>query len=332
VNTAIFGVAPAVLSTIFLSLVLLCRPAQADRRMAIEMDINAVCFAIADVSQDGDKVHRHLDYGCMALGIDDDLAVADRHRFSQVLLRRTRDLFQKLRTRQEHFRASRVRAVARQSLQVAYNGDQLIQVIRRTTGIDIHFLSPEEEERMDFYSALAASKYCETPVVLDIGKARYQMILADGKSGPLIHKGELGSAGFMAYLKEVVQDKPAKSSDTLLPISIREMNAGMDFARYLARRTPPAIQDALKKEAVPMTGTGAFFQKSFASGSTDRLLSREGLRQYIYTQLVDDRANDLSVANAILVLGFMEELDIEKLRVSDHNSTVGMLQSPILWH
>ena len=300
--------------------------------MVIEIDINTVCFAIADVDQDSDKVHRYLDYGCMASGIDDDLATANDYRFSQVLIRNIRDLLQKLRVRQEHFRATRVRAVARSSLQVVHNSDQLIQVIRRTTGIDIHLLSPEEEERMDFYSALGASRNCETPVVLDIGKVRYQLILADAKNGPLVHKGEFGSVGFMAYLKEVVQDKPATSFDTLLPISMREMNAGVDFARYLARRTPTAIRDALKKETVPITGIGAFFQKSFTPAHADGLLKREWLRQYIYTQLGVSKGNDLSVANALLLLGFMDELDVEKLRVSEHNSTVGMLELSILWH
>ncbi len=330
-NTEIFTSTPVV-ATLAFFMMLVSKPALAERRMAIEIDGNAVCFAIADVNQDNDKLHRYLDYGCMESGIDDDLAGSENHALSRGVISRTQSLFQKLRVRQEHFRASRVRAVARPSLQIAHNSGQLIQVIRRTTGIDVHVLSPEEEERMDFYSALRASSRCETPVVLDIGKARYQVILADAKNGPQIHKVEFGSVSFVAYLKEVVQDKPTKSTDTISPISIREMNAGIAFARYLARRTPSVIRDELKKEGVPVTGIGAFFQEPFALANADRLMNKEGLRQHLYKQLATSKVSDLSVASAILVLGFMDELDIEKIRVSDHNSTVGMLELPILWH
>lgn len=332
-NTAIFSVMPAA-SVAFLSLVLVSRPVVADleRRMTIEVDGNTVCFAIGDVDQDDDKVYRYLDYGCMDSGFDDDLAASGDQRFSQVVIRRARSLFQKMRARQEHFRASRVRAVARPALQAAHNAGQLIEGVRRATGIDVHILSPEEEERMDFYSALGASRNSETPVVWDIGKGRYQMILANTREGPLIHKSEFGSTGFMAYLKEVVQDKSTTAPHTLSPISSREMNDGMAFARYLARRTPAPIRDELKKDAVPITGIGAFFRESFALGQADRLMCREKLRQFISTRQTAASASDLSVASAILVLGFMDELDIENLRVSDHNSTVGMLGLPILWH
>ena len=318
---------PAV-SAAVLSLVLVSRPvlAELERRMTIEVDGNTVCFAIADVNQGSDRVHRHLDYGCMESGFDDDLA-GNQH-FSPVVIRRARILFQKMRARQEHFRASRVRAVARPALLAAANADQLVQGVRRTSGIDIHILSSEEEQQMDFYSALGASKNCETPVVWDIGKGRSQLILTNAEDGPLIHKSEFGSNGFMTYLKEVVQDQ--SSPRTLSAISIREVHAGMAFARYLARRIPAPILAELKKEPVSMTGIGLLFQQSFNLDNADQLLDREKLRQFIYTRLMG--ANDLSVANAILVLGFMDELDIEKLRISDHNSTVGMLELPILWH
>ena len=323
-NAAMFR--PAV-SAAVLSLVLVSRPvfAELERRMTIEVDGNTVCFAIADVNQGNDRVYRHLDYGCMASGFDDDLA--GNHHFSQLVIRRARTLFQKMRARQEHFRASRVRAVARPALLAAANANQLVQGIRRASGIDIHILSTEEEEQMDFYSALGASKNCETPVVWDIGKGRSQLILTNAENGPLIHKSEFGSNGFMTYLKEVVQDQ--SSPRTLSSISGREMQAGMAFARYLARRIPAPILAELKKEPVSMTGIGLFFQQSFIDDA-DQLLDREKLRQFIYTRLIG--ANDLSVANAILVLGFMDELDVEKLRISDHNSTVGMLELPILWH
>ena len=332
-NTAIFSVMPAA-SAALLSLVLVSRPVAADleRRMTIEVDGNSICFAIADVTHDDDRVHRYLDYGCMDSGFDDDLAVTGNQYFSQVVLRRARSLFQKMRARQEHFRASRVRALARPSLQAAHNAGQLIEGVRRTTGIDVHILSPEEEERVDFYSALGASRNSETPVVWDIGKGRYQMILANDKDGPLIHKSEFGSAGFMAYLKEVVQDKSSTAPHALAPMSVRELNDGMAFARYLARRTPAPIRDELKKDAVAITGIGAFFRESFALDQADRLMSREKLRHFIYARQTTVGVNDLSVANAILVLGFMDELNIKNLRVSDHNSTVGMLELPILWH
>ncbi|ELT97671.1 hypothetical protein CAPTEDRAFT_188773, partial [Capitella teleta] len=252
------------------------------------------------------------------------------------MLKKAQDLFQKLRTRQEHFKATKVRAIATDTFREAHNAEELVQKIRRTTGIDIRILSLEEEDRMDFFSALTATDNAETPVVWDIGKESFQLIIADPEAGPFAHKGEFGSVNFMEYLKEVVQNKPAKFSGSLSPISTKELDAAISFAKYLARRTPSIIRRELKKEKVQITAIGSVFQESIAVDiaiNNGKLLDKGILKKYIQEQiLTTNQENDLSLSNAILVLGFMEELEIKRLNISDHNSTLGMLEFPILWH
>lgn len=142
--------------------------AKLERRMSIEVDANSIRFAIADVDHITDKVYRHLDYGSLEARFYDDLVASDNQFFSSCMLKKAQNLFQKLRTRQEHFRAIKVRAIATETFRQAHNAEQLVQKIRRTTGIDIRILSPEEEDRMDFFSALTATNNSETPVVLSL--------------------------------------------------------------------------------------------------------------------------------------------------------------------
>ena len=331
-NKASIGAA-AVLTLVFTSQSVI---AKLERRMSIEIDANTVRFAIADVNNNTDKVYRYLDYGSLNASFYNDLAASDNRFFSSCMLKKAQDLFQKLRTRQEHFKATKVRAIATDTFREAHNAEELVQKIRRTTGIDIRILSLEEEDRMDFFSALTATDNAETPVVWDIGKESFQLIIADPEAGPFAHKGEFGSVNFMEYLKEVVQNKPAKFSGSLSPISTKELDAAISFAKYLARRTPSIIRRELKKEKVQITAIGSVFQESIAVDiaiNNGKLLDKGILKKYIQEQiLTTNQENDLSLSNAILVLGFMEELEIKRLNISDHNSTLGMLEFPILWH
>lgn len=307
--------------------------------MSIEIDANTVRFAIADVNHNTDKVYRYLDYGSLEAGFYDDLAASDNRFFSHCMFKKAQSLFQKLRTRQEHFRVIKVRAIATETFREAHNAEELVQKIRRTTGIDIRILSTEEEDRMDFFSALTTTNDSENPVVWDIGKESFQLIIVDPEAGPFAHKGEFGSVNFMDYLKEVVQKKPARSSLSLSPISIEEINAGITFARYLARKTPLLIRRKLKKDKSQVTAIGSVFQDNIAENSkvVDTILLEKFIRgheigNFRPDQISDNKSNDISLANAILVFGFMEELGIKKLYISDHNSTLGMLEFPIFWH
>ncbi|MGO0307550.1 Ppx/GppA phosphatase family protein [Endozoicomonas acroporae] len=308
--------------------------AMLERRMAIEINANSIHFAIADVNNKTDKVYRHLDYGSLDAGFYDDLSASDNGFFSNFMLKKAQRLFQKLRTRQEHFKAVQVRAIATDIFREAHNAEELVQKIRRTTGIDIRILSPEEEDRMDFFSALTATDNSETPVVWDIGKESFQLIISDPEAGPFAHKGDFGSVSFMEYLKEVVQNKPTHLPGSLSPISTEELEAGITFARYLARRTPVIIRNELKKDQVKITGIGPVFQEGFAEDITMHQMSLDKgkLERYILDQASSIGTNEASLSSAILVFGFMEELDITQMFISDHNSTVGMLEFPILWH
>ncbi|MFK0573632.1 hypothetical protein [Endozoicomonas sp.] len=309
--------------------------------MSIEIDANTVHFAIADVNHKTDKVYRHLDYGSLEAGFYDDLAASDNRFFSRCMFKKAQNLFQKLRTRQEHFRVIKVSAIATETFREAHNAEELVQKIRRTTGIHIRILSPEEEDRMDFFSALTTTSDSENPVVWNIGIESFQLIIVDPTGGPFSHKGEFGSVNFMDYLKEVVQNKPTRPSASLSPISIEEINAGITFARYLARKTPLLIRRKLKKNKSRVTAIGSVFQDSVAidiaenSKVVDSVVVEQFIREHEpdnFSRISDDKSSDTSLANAILVFGFMEELGIKKLYISDHKSTLGMLEYPVLWH
>ncbi|WP_257263919.1 Ppx/GppA phosphatase family protein [Endozoicomonas sp. ONNA2] len=307
--------------------------AMLERRMAIEIEANTIYFAIADVNKKTDKVYRHLDYGSLEVGFYDDLSSSDNCFFSNFMLKRAQRVFEKLRTRQEHFKVVKVRAIATDTFREAHNAEELVQQVRRTTGIDIRILSPEEEDRMDFLSAFSVTDNAETSVVWDIGKESFQLIISDPETGPWARKSGFGSVSFMEYLKEVVQNKPPQVPDSLSPLTSKELEAGITFARYLARRTPLIIRKELKKGKVKITGTGSAFQEGFAediSGSST--LDKDKLKRYILDRASFSDTNGASLSSAILVFGFMEELDITELSISDHNSTVGMLEYPVLWY
>lgn len=326
---------------------------QPERRLAIEIDTDAVHFVIADVNPEIDRIIRYLDSGSISADFHKDLMANNNRQFSSQLLAQALSIFAKLKDKSSHLTVNKIRAVATESLRQADNSSQLTQRIRRKTGISIKVLTPEEEDRLDFYSALKVSNASDTPVVWDIGAGRYQLIAGDDTEGPFTHQGTFGSTSFHAYLLEVVQKQVSSQERKLRPLSRKEAEAGIDFARFLARQTSIQTRKAIEQNNGMVIAIGSLFRNSIAGAITAGIIaehpdsySRTQLEQVIYRRLNlppgkqrsttnEESRNEFYQANltsALMVYGFMLELEIRELTISKKNSADTLLEYPFLWH
>ncbi|MGB1272573.1 MAG: hypothetical protein ACPG5T_10910, partial [Endozoicomonas sp.] len=245
-----------------------------ERRLAIEVDTDAVHFVIADVNPENDRIIRYLDSGSISADFHKDLMASSNRQFSPKLFVQALSIFAKLRNKSSHFTVDKIRAVTTESLRQGDNSNQLIQKIGRKTGISIKILPPEEEDRLDFYSALKVSNASDAPVVWDIGAGRYQLIAGDETEGPFAHQGTFGASSFHAYLLEVVQ-KQLGNQDKLSTLSRQEAEAGIDFARFLARQTPVRIRKAIEQNNGRVIAIGSLFRNTIAGAITAGIIAEQ---------------------------------------------------------
>ncbi len=308
--------------------------------MAIEIDNNTVRYAIADVDTSTGKIYRRLDEGALSVGFYDDLTSGDDKLYSSATIKKARSIFLKLRSRKEHYSASKVRAIAIKTFREAHNAQTLADKLKQVAGIHLQILTAKEEDRLRFLSTLHTADKTGATIVWDIGNNALQLTSANPTTGPIKHNGDAGSFSFLSYLKEVVQSKPA-STTPLLPISMQEISSGIRFSRYLAHKVPPSIKTALTQENARVVGIGPVFEDSLAAKTNgdERVITKASLYQLILKYEKINRHNnppttldEPSLANAILMYGFMDALNIEMVEIPDHNSTVRMLELPHLWY
>lgn len=335
------GVARCLATLCFVLLTQMFTPAIAshERRMAIEIDHNIVRYAIADVDASTDTIYRNLDEGILTAGFYAELSSRDDQLYSDATIKKAQRIFLKLRARKEHYSVSKVRAMTTKTFHKANNAQELADKVKRVSGIYLQFLTPEQESRLQFFSTLKAAVKPGT-IVWNIGHETLQLMTTDSSTGPIKHNSDTGSVSFLSYLKEVVQNKPAAFAP-LLPISLPEIRSGIRFARHLAQKVPLGIKVALTADSASVVGIGKVFDDCLAvkSNGDERAITKADLYQHILQYEKINRHNnpprlfsESDLANAILMYGFMDALNIDSVELSNHSSAVRMLEISHLWY
>ncbi len=318
-----------------------------ERRMAIEISSSAIKYAIADVNRETDIIVNYQDVGVFAAPLHSDLLNSPDRQFSNDIRKKVIKIFMTMKSKSDYYHVSKIRAIATEVFRESRNAGNLAVSILGRTGINIKTVSPLEEDRLDFFTAIRTSGQINHPVVWDIGAVSSQLIIEDNNQEPFTHKSETGSLTFIQYLLEVVKYNDKTPSKDLHPLSSAQAQSGITYARYLARQTPGAIKDAIKINQGHISTIGSLFKYSISEdiAQGNNSVSKEILQQHINRwirseernlhQSTDDPAklgfSHANLANAILVLGFMIELGINTLDVVDSSTTDSILEYTPLW-
>ena len=339
---------PRILPLLLLIVATLCSPAhaiQSEHRMAIDIGSGTTHYTIAEVNPETGKIVRIVDSGRFDAAYRIDLITSPNRQFSPQMFDRAVDVFQRLRSKYDYFGVSRARVIARQSFRLAGNHQQLANKVQKKTGFVIHTMSREEEDQLDYFTALRASQTSSRPIVWDIAADSYQLIVEDELQEPFTHLGDFGSMDFLDYMLEVVQQKQPGPAISLHPLSQSEASAGILFARFLARQAPAIFSRKIAENNGAVLAIGTLFRNSIGDGNRSKITQSE-LLQTINKQLVTernephsqgnplnnpDRFSHTRLANALLVYGMMLELGINKLNIAGSDASESLLEFMPYW-
>ena len=235
-----------------------------ERRMAVTLGDSKTRFLIAEVTPENDQIIKVLDSGSFATGFRIDLASSKEHKFSPVMFSRMRDVFKRLKSKYDYYGANGYKVIASQSFRQAGNSRQLTDAIFRHSGFSVSILTHAQEDQLDYFTALQASKRPNEPVVWDISAESFQLIIEDDDGIPFTHKENFGSAHFMNYLTDVIQKKDSRTQPSLHPLSKQQAEEGIYFARFLARQVPVIIKKAIVSSEHQVLGIGTLFRYSIS--------------------------------------------------------------------
>ncbi|MGB0360210.1 MAG: hypothetical protein ACPGEF_02210 [Endozoicomonas sp.] len=330
-------------TTLFIAVMFSSSIAQAslERRMVIEVKSQAVHFAIADVNADTDIIYRHLDNGSQSYfsiktsnNLDNEILA-----FESITV--LRQAFQKLHNRKEHFRVKKIKAVMPNDLFLNSKVDDLQKEIFEQSNINLKVLTDKEQDNIDFFSLITTAEREQNLIALVVGNNNIDFVIANPEFRTITHKIPVGTTCFINYLKEVIQKKQPVSDTSLIPINNREIQQGIDYSRYLLRRLPPEVIEQFNQKKIHILLNKSFTDSlEFLNEYHDKeSITKSRIQNFLTdTQAIQPLPNlsnrilSSKFANAILLLGLMEEFDTEKLHTIQRNSTIDILEYPIIWH
>ncbi len=312
--------------------------ADIQRRAVLDIGSGGTKVAIADVDADTNLI--------IAILFEDSIPVAyqaslDRSfdgSFDSKTMEIGLQAFTRIKEITDQHQVHKIVAVATSAFRKANNAKAFVEEVRQKTGIAIQIIPQREEGEIAFYSALALNADRKDDLVVwDIGTGSMQMTTTNQDNQLSVYMGEqMGSVAFKSHVTTVIQEKDVEELSPN-PINEHEYQMADSYARAFGRKAHPIIKEKIGKDG-EVIGIGRLFYHSIRPlASEDGVITRDGLRSYIYMALnkTDEELNNpfahVDVTNCILALGIMKALHIQTIIPLETTATRGLLCAPAYW-
>lgn len=232
------------------------------------------------------------------------------------------------------FGADRIVAIATASFRAAVNGDKLADEIQNATGIQVHIVDQDLEGKLAFQAALSKlNNATEHLVVWDIGGGSVQFIRVMSDGTYLVDGQETGVGAFKDYIIENIQHRNTKEITSPNPMSVEDIAPSISYARCLSNEIDQDLKEKISHPTTTVVGVGSVFGygiRGVLGGKTQ--FSIDDLAAFVQSLPgktdVDLGGGDyahVEGSNAIFVLGFMQNLKIDKMHLINVNNADGAL-------
>lgn len=235
--------------------------------------------------------------------------------------------------------AKKVVAVATAAFRSAKNAPEFADQIRRETGIDLYIIDQKVEGQIAFTAALSKSESKEGDVVVwDIGGGSFQLTAVDQHHEFIVSRGHFASEPFKKFIITMIQGSDINTVNSPNPMNKENIDMALTKSMQVAQETDPFIINKIKESKTKVLAVGNLFYFGIRKLADDKpVISQEDLQLAIdkmqgkSDEQLGGAYPDVRVSNAILVLGFMKELNISHMEILDINNADGVLTTEAYW-
>ncbi len=312
------------------------------RRAAFDIGSGSIKFKVADVNPETRRIVRMVDQASRKADFKESIARTPGRRISQAVAAESTNILRELMARARELGATEFAAVGTQAFHQASNGMEYFQRLQDVLGIPATVITHEQQAMLG-YLATQQHFYSKPGklVVWDIGAASMEMVVEKDFGGYDTYLGTLASVGFKNYIIEKIQGKSLSGTQSPNPLSMSDVDKGLAHVMSYARaHVPDTIKASLKHPDTRVIGIGPVHAISILGQVRKELgddYTRKDLRETLERRMgmtdaaVGGAYANVQIANLILVLGFMEELGIEKVTPAQINLADGLLVADQLW-
>jgi exopolyphosphatase / guanosine-5'-triphosphate,3'-diphosphate pyrophosphatase len=221
----------------------------------------------------------------------------------------------------------------------ATNADHFLERIKKVTGVHVELVSQDEEAILGYLAAVSALGQVEKKLVVwDIGGSSMQITMEDDQGDFIIYRGSLASVSFKRKIINDLQHQSPKIIASPNPIGRKNLDAALEIAMQAAEEVPDEIKIKVGKKETIIAGIGGVHNASVRQQlqskniyKRDDILAVLDFRLTLTDREIGGNYAQTEVSNLILVLGYMNKLDINAVRLLDVNLTDGILIDPDFW-
>lgn len=311
-------------------------------RAAIDIGSGATKMKIAAVDLKTHKIASVIFETQIAVPFQTALSRSSDDTFSpEIMAEGIQAMHQFKKIAQEH-QVSKVVAVATAAFRQAKNGQDYAATITEETGIEVYVIDQEEEGILAFNAAMANTHIDPSQaIVWDIGGGSQQLTLIDTENQYYVCKGDLASISFRDHIIESLQGNDIQTTTTPNPIAPPVAEQAIDYATFVVgQNIDPSIQEKMRAPKTTVFAVGSLFGYGIKSlAGNEPVITQELLQQAIDTviglsdtELQGGDFANVTVSNALLVLGTMKALGIDKIVIQDVNNADGALVHACFYH
>lgn len=311
------------------------------RRAAFDIGSAVIKCTVADVDVLVGEIIRVVYEDARKVDFAEDMARSYDGNYSRETLEQGMVALEAMKKAALGVGAMQFSAVGGSAFREAKNGRAFFAIIEEELGIHCRILSKEQASLISYHSVRESTKSRDDELLVwDIGGGLQTMTTRRDDGGMLFFSDQMASIPFKNAVISIIQGKNATRTSTPNPISEDEIHRALQFVRTHANLNMPSdLVNRIQSGTQRIVGIGGVHFYAIPELLGQRLPYYT--RSQVHEALVrwtgkDDAAFQSAFApsrltNLILVLGYMEALDISRVYPLKVNMTQGVLVSPELW-
>lgn len=314
-------------------------------RGAIDIGSGTTNLKVAKVNPETNKIISIIFEQTVPVGYQKQLEMSPTHEFNDQIMKDGIASIKLLKDLANEQGAQKVVAVATEAFRSAANSPTFAQEIEKQTGVQVRIIDQDEEGILAFRGALAFTPVDpQDAIVWDIGGGSMQFTTLSKQGTYLIDHGKTASIPFRNAIIQDIEKQNLATVSTPNPIDRATMDSAIDYARSKADQTDQFFKDKFIQPGVKVFAVGNLFNLGIHPLIdkdpivSKKIMNQAELMEALNTlidrnneQLIDFSMPDVAVSNPILVLGYMQGLDIPKVEFVKVNNADGALSYAPYW-
>lgn len=307
-----------------------------ERRAAMDIGSGSIKCVVADVDEGSHIIRRIVKRLHIKADFSDNIAPQTGNRIPPAMMAEGISHIRFLQAQARSLGAEAMSAVATEAFRNAENGHAYIKRLSLQTGIPARIIDEQEEAIIGVRSALNELGNPQGPLaVWDIGGGSTQITLRH-RARTYYHTDRTASVSFK---NDIIYDIQSRISHTPNPISERDYRQALQIARDKAAELPEHMRNVIGNGECMIVGIGPVHSLSVlgqlgGKNPYNRIDLQKAINQRL--GLTDWELGGgfapTDLSNLILVLGYMQELEISEVNVLKVSLAEGLLLSPAYWN